>query len=169
MRRLINTYPKHDKVDKVLQHLGEDFAHDAIHDLSGAEEDDGDNSEAAASDGEGETAVAAAQSERLNASAKAPTYAAYVDVPHNAEREATIKSLDARGMDEGVSCVDVTVDRQPTHRQQTHRPQTHRPQTHRPAQAANAWTEWSWNERNGWCWNPSNGWWSWNPSNGWWG
>ena len=59
MRRLINTYPKHDKVDKVLQHLGEDFAHDAIHDLSGAEEDDGDNSEAAASDGEGETAVAA--------------------------------------------------------------------------------------------------------------
>ena len=59
VRRLIWQYPKHNKVDDVLQNLGEDFSHDAIHNLSDAEEDDGDKSEAAASDSDGETAVAA--------------------------------------------------------------------------------------------------------------
>ena len=58
MRRLIWQYLKQNKVDDELQHLGEDFSHDAIHNLSDAEGDDGDKSEAAASDSDGETAVA---------------------------------------------------------------------------------------------------------------
>ena len=59
MRRLIWQYPKHNKVDDVLENLGEDFSHDAVHNLSNAEEDDGDKPEAAASDSDGETAVSA--------------------------------------------------------------------------------------------------------------
>ena len=39
--------------------MGEDFAHDTIHNLRDAEDDDGDESEAAASDSDGDTAVAA--------------------------------------------------------------------------------------------------------------
>ena len=59
VRRLICKYPPRPKVDRVLNNLGDDFAHDAIHDLSDAEEDEADKLEAVACDSEDETAVAA--------------------------------------------------------------------------------------------------------------
>ena len=43
----------------MVPNLGEDFAHDSIHNLSDVEDDNGDESEAAASDSYGETAAAA--------------------------------------------------------------------------------------------------------------
>ena len=59
VRRLICKYPIHKHTDKVLDNLGDDYAHDAIHNLSDAEEDDGEQSEAEVSQSDGETAVAA--------------------------------------------------------------------------------------------------------------
>ena len=58
-RRSICNYTRRPKVDAVAQHLGEDFARDSIHNLSDVKDDNGDESEAAASDSYGETAVAA--------------------------------------------------------------------------------------------------------------
>jgi len=46
-------------VDKVLNNIGDDYGHDAIHDLSDAEEDEEDKLGAAGCESEGETAVAA--------------------------------------------------------------------------------------------------------------
>ena len=43
----------------MLDNLGDDYGHDAIHNLSDAEEDDGEASQVAASQSDGETAVAA--------------------------------------------------------------------------------------------------------------
>ena len=43
----------------MLANLGDDYGHDVIHNLSDAEEDDGDASQVAASQSDGETAVAA--------------------------------------------------------------------------------------------------------------
>ena len=59
VRRLICKYPPRPKVDRVLNNLGDDFAHDAIHDLSDAEEDEADKLEAVACDSKDKTAVAA--------------------------------------------------------------------------------------------------------------
>ena len=59
VRRLINEYPIHRRIDNVLENLGDDNAHDCVHNLSDAEEDDGEESEAAVSEIDGETAVAA--------------------------------------------------------------------------------------------------------------
>ena len=59
VRRLINEYPKHWRIDNVRENLGDDYAHDCVHSLSDAEEDDGEESEAAVSEIGGETAVAA--------------------------------------------------------------------------------------------------------------
>ena len=46
-------------MDNVLNNIGDDYGHDAIHDLSDAEEDEEDKLAAAGCDSEGETAVAA--------------------------------------------------------------------------------------------------------------
>ena len=43
----------------MLENLGDDYAHDRVHNLTDAEEDDGEESEAAVSQIDGETAVAA--------------------------------------------------------------------------------------------------------------
>ena len=59
VRRLINKYPKHGRIDTVLENLGEDYAHDCVLNLSDAAEDDREESEAADSEIDGETAVAA--------------------------------------------------------------------------------------------------------------
>lgn len=53
-------------MDKVLEHLGDDFSHDAIHDLSDAEEDEEDKLEGDPCDSEDETAVAADNEEASN-------------------------------------------------------------------------------------------------------
>ena len=53
-------------MDTVLEHLGDYLSHDAIHDLSGAEEDEADKLEGDASDSEDETAVAADNEEAGN-------------------------------------------------------------------------------------------------------
>ena len=42
VRRLFCNYPRRPKVDAVVQNLGEDFAHDSIHNLSDVEDDNGD-------------------------------------------------------------------------------------------------------------------------------
>ena len=57
VRRLINKYPEHKRVDKILANLGDDYGHDAIHHLSDGESDDGESAEDAASEGDGEPAV----------------------------------------------------------------------------------------------------------------
>ena len=38
VKRLIDPYPKHDKVDRVLENLGEDFYHDSVHRLENSAE-----------------------------------------------------------------------------------------------------------------------------------
>ena len=58
MRKLINPYPVHKTVDRVLDNMGDEFSHDAIHDLPGAEEDEADMLEGDACDSEEEAAVA---------------------------------------------------------------------------------------------------------------
>ena len=61
VRGLIRPYPRHKAVDKVLETIGDHFSHDAIHDLSDAEEEEAeaDNGEAASCDSEDEKAAAA--------------------------------------------------------------------------------------------------------------
>jgi hypothetical protein len=59
VRKLINAYPKRLAVDKVLEKVGEDFAHDDIHCLSDVDSDEEDKLEGDHNDSEDETAVAA--------------------------------------------------------------------------------------------------------------
>ena len=66
VRKLINKYPPRPRVDNVLEHLGDDFSYDAIHDLSDAEEDEADKLEGDPCDSEDETAVAADNEEASN-------------------------------------------------------------------------------------------------------
>ena len=66
VRKLINAYPPRPRVDKVLEHIEDYNSHDAIHDLSDAEEDEADKLEGDQCDSEGEAAVAADNEEASN-------------------------------------------------------------------------------------------------------
>jgi hypothetical protein len=51
VRRLITPYPKNKKVDRILERIADDFYHDSIHDLSEADDEEGESTDTNEDDG----------------------------------------------------------------------------------------------------------------------
>ena len=138
VKRLITPYPKHEKVDRVLANIGDDFYHDDLHSLTNGDDDtavaEGDQEALEFSESEDEvddepaehvpTAVAGegvegAESTELEClrMKSAPISAEEADAVHTVKAtiaglEAHLEGLRAIGSTRGVQCIETELGKQ---------------------------------------------------------